>query len=174
MKKYLLLASVAGCLLAHNAMAWDSVLNETSPYATLQASVRVMRSFFAWTYNINFGTMSLSESAEDGDLLATFTNGVLSVEAEKVSFHEGGSSGMVSLSGGGTESTGLNFASETIELKNTSNETVMEVYDLARGGHKVDSEYPDYWINAKLRLKDRSKLLGNGTLTGTTTVTLAF
>jgi len=174
MKKYLLLASVAGCLLAHNAMAAGS------PSATLNMSAKFITGFWTDVHNINFGTMVLTDGATDDDLLATFTNGTLSVESDKVSYHSGEEAGYASLSSGSAVVTGFAFSSETVALKNSENETIAEVYDLAMGSLMDPSEAPYdslryNWINAKLRLKNREDMGSNyDEATGTTTLTFQF
>ena len=177
MKRYLLLASVAGCLLnVGNVWATDHDYDGAKS-GEVQVSV-TLRTVGQWGVNdVDFGEILLDPSVRDGDTIATFTNGELSYTAGKTLKHTEGTSGSIALSGMADSVTGVTFSPTTVDLLNASDNVVAHMTDIApsakttvpigRGG---DNE-TGYFINGRLVVQDTN---AEGTLTGVTTVTLQF
>ena len=180
MKKFLLLASVAGCLLAHNAMAggYGNSQSGTSGTLTLYATIGTTTD---WAMiDVNFGNILLGDAAEDDDVIATFTDGSINYVEGKVIAHGTAEPGCIALSSYGNLATGVSFSPASVDLKDSSYRTVAQVTNLGVGdkitgipGCTVDDEQ-GYYIDAQLVLKDRNNAIYGETLSGTTTVTLQF
>ena len=88
MKKYLLLASVAGCLLAHNAMADDNI--------TLKAKINILPSCVIYGVgDIDYGDVGVAAN-HYVDLSMDF-DGTISTEDDATSHSATGTPGMFSL-----------------------------------------------------------------------------
>ena len=176
MKKYLLLASVAGCLLnAGNVMADD--ISDLSGTLTLYATIGTTTD---WTMiDVNFGNILLGD-AEDDDVIATFTDGSINYVEGKVIAHGTAEPGCIALSSYGNLATGVSFSPASVDLRDSSYRTVAQVTNLGVGdkitgipGCTADDEQ-GYYIDAQLVIKDRDNAIYGETLSGTTTVTLTF
>ena len=171
MKKYLLLASVAGCLMASNAMAYKGT---TDISADISITAKLAQAF-SWQYeDVNFGNIVVSNSAAVDDIIAVFNNGVLSFTDGKVVSHGSEEAGWILLSSGGGLVTGVSFSATTVDLKDSSNNVVAQMVDIAPGPRSTEDQ-PKYFINGKLKLKGSIPDTIAGTeITGSVTATLQF
>ena len=177
MKRYLLLASVAGCLLnVGNAMAWSS--NET---ATITVSAKLAQDVLWETRDVDFGNMVLT-NPENNDVLATFTNNEISY-GSMVAVHGNAEAGAVGISSGASLVTGVTF-DEEVALKDGSNNVVAKMISITPSSRTTvtigESTYPGYYINGSLKLINKDIILdednrANGVaLSGTMSATLQF
>ena len=178
MRRYLLLASVAGCLMnAGNAwtmLPGDDFDNETLS-TTMNISAYISSSLSGKLDDMDWGKfITKSDSLAENQLLATFSNGTLTVNDTNVSLHSGGEAAMMNISSGCMAITGATFSPSTVELKDTENHVVAKVTNL---GWSSDDFCAYNYVNGQLKAgNDFSQVRDTSGLevTGTTTVTLEF
>ena len=174
MKRYLLLASVAGCLLsAGNAWA-DGGWSETEPSTTLNISAKIEPGAWGKVDDMNWGTFVLDTATDVGAEIATFSDGTVSYNSDAVWANSGDAeAGVIGVSSGATRITGVSFNPTTVDLVDSEDQVIAQVTDLAVHGDITDGG--DLYLDATL-------IRGEGTLpydgeveiTGSTTVTLSF
>ena len=189
MKKYLLLASVAGCLMASNAMAISDpiTVNSTDDLsAVVNISAKLAKAMI-WRYNdVNFGNIVLSGTVANNDVIATFTGGELEFATGKTVTHGGEEAGWIQLSsvGEAAMAAGISFEPTTVDLYTTSGGNPIKVAEMTDIGTAIttnpNGEYVGdsgvgYFINGSLKITDVSAVPAGGeSVTGTTTVTLTY
>ena len=175
MKKYLLLASTA-LLFSTNAMAnatWDN--DHTSNTLTMTATITPGISGIM--LDMAFGSFVLKGEYASGDQLAEFNNGTLTVNDERVAYHNGESSGLIEISSGCGTISGITIANTSVDLKDDRDIVMAEVTNLRL--HNTSSPgFCDTYFDGKLKLKNVDGWAQSdnweSSLSGTTTVTLDF
>ena len=179
MKRYLLLASVAGCLLnAGNALADD-------PSHQITVSANLASALSWYVQDVDFGNIVLSGTAASGDEIARFTNGNISYTSGKSVAHGSAQTGAIALSSGASLVTGVTFDVEEVELKKEgSNAVVAKMVGLSVSDRvdEIGEKFPDrqelggYFVNGALQLNTEAGAFdaAGETITGVMTVTLQF
>ena len=185
MKKYLLLATVAGCLMASNAMAISDpiTVNSTDDLSAVVNISAKLAKAMVWRYNdVNFGNIVLSGTVANNDVIATFAEGELKFVSGKTITHGGEEAGWIQLSSGAEAAmaAGISFNPTTVDLLRGDSTKVAEMTDIGTAiATNPNGEYLNYdigyFINGSLKITNVSAIPAGGeSVTGTTTVTLTY